>query len=105
MYGILTKLVAKPGMMSELLEFLEWDAEVARIGEPGTLRFDVWDVPDQPDAVYLYEAYSDREAFARHQAGEPYKRFVNVIEPELLAEKHDFFSAAHSIVTNADRIG
>ena len=59
MYGGMVKLVALPGRKRELLDFLSWDAEVARTSEPGTLRFDVWEVPDEPDAVYLYEAYAD----------------------------------------------
>jgi quinol monooxygenase YgiN len=39
------------------------DAEVAGAQEPGTLRFDVWEVLDEPDAFYLYEAYADQTAF------------------------------------------
>jgi quinol monooxygenase YgiN len=48
-------MVARPGRRTELLEFWRWDVEVARPQEPGTLRFDVWEVPDEPDAFYLYE--------------------------------------------------
>jgi (4S)-4-hydroxy-5-phosphonooxypentane-2,3-dione isomerase len=40
-YGGLVKFVVKPGMRSEFLEFLRWDAKVAKDTEPGTLRFDV----------------------------------------------------------------
>jgi (4S)-4-hydroxy-5-phosphonooxypentane-2,3-dione isomerase len=85
MYGGMIKLVAHAGRKTELLEFLRWDAEVARAQEPGTLRFDVWQVPDEPDAVYLYEVL-DQAAFEAHQKSEPFKKFVaeivpNVIEP------------------------
>lgn len=86
MYGGMIKLVARAGRTTELLEFLRWDAEVARAQEPGTLRFDVWQVPDEPDALYLYEAFVDEAAFEAHQKSEPFKKFVaeivpNVIEP------------------------
>jgi autoinducer 2-degrading protein len=80
------KVVAKPGCKEELMEFLRWDAAVVRADEPGTLRFDAWHVPDEPDAVYLYEAYADEAAFKAHQGSAPFKKFVehiipNVIEP------------------------
>lgn len=77
MYGMLLKIIVKSGKKGHLLDFLRWDAAIAKAEEPGTLRFDVWEVPYEPDAVYLYEAYSDQEAFVRHQAGEPYKGFVS----------------------------
>ena len=59
MYGGLIKMVARPGRREELFEFLRWDVDVARAQEPGTLRFDVWEVPDEPNAFYLYEVYED----------------------------------------------
>ena len=52
-YGGMVKLVAHPGRKPELIEFLRWDADVARSDEPGTLRFDVWEVENERDAVYL----------------------------------------------------
>ena len=61
MYGMLTRIVVKPGKRSELLEYLRWDAKVAKASEPGTWRFDVWEA--EPGVVYLYEAYKDRAAF------------------------------------------
>jgi hypothetical protein len=63
MYGMLTKIVVKPGKRSELLEYLRWDIEVAKESEPGTWRFDVWEA--EPGVVYLYEAYKDRAASPR----------------------------------------
>jgi (4S)-4-hydroxy-5-phosphonooxypentane-2,3-dione isomerase len=105
MYGALVKIKIKPGKRDQLLEFLRWDAAIAQAAEqPGTMRFDVWDVPGQPDAVYLYEAYENPEAFARHQANEPYKRFVNEIEPELFDERHNLFDFTNSLISNADVI-
>jgi hypothetical protein len=43
MYGMLTRIVVKPGKRIKLLEYLRWDAEVAKASEPGTWRFDVWE--------------------------------------------------------------
>jgi quinol monooxygenase YgiN len=64
MYGALVKFVVKPGMRSEFLEFLRWDAKVAKDTEPGTLRFDVWTSPE-PDVVYVYETYTGRPSLSR----------------------------------------
>src|SRR5262245_47498341 len=80
MYGGMIKVVALPGRRAELLEFLRWDAEVARAQEPGTLRFDVWEVPDEPDAFYLYEGCADDAAFEAHTAGEPFKKAAEIVE-------------------------
>jgi quinol monooxygenase YgiN len=96
------KLVARPGRRSEVLEFLRWDAEVARAEEPGTLRFDVWEVPGEPDAFYLYEAYVDRAAFDQHMRGEPFKRFMAEIVPQMLEPVTFVFPFADSAVSNAD---
>ena len=84
MYGGMIKVVALAGRRDELLAFLEWDARVAA-NEPGTLRFDVWEVPGEIDAFYLYEGYLDRDAFAAHQEGEPYQHFVSHILGEVIA--------------------
>ena len=72
------------GRKLELLDFLRWDAEFAKAHEPGTLRFDVWEPTDEPDAVYLYEAYVDHAAFEVHKANEPFKRFVEEIVPNII---------------------
>ena len=57
---------------------------MCRTVEPGTVRFDVWESPDEPNVVFLYEAYTDRDAFEAHKANEPFKRFVDEIVPSLL---------------------
>jgi quinol monooxygenase YgiN len=101
-YGKLLKLTTKPGKRDEVLKFLRWDADIARDLEPGTLRFDVWNVPSELDAVYLYEAYRDFEAYARHQDNEPYKRFINEIEPKLLDDTRVLFDGTSSLISIAD---
>jgi quinol monooxygenase YgiN len=78
MYGTLMRIVVKPGKRAELLEYLRWDAEVAKNREPGTLRFDVWEVEAEPDVVYLYEAYRDVQAFEEHAQNEPYKKWQEI---------------------------
>lgn len=79
MYGGLARFVVKAGKREELLELLRWDARVARDGEPGTLRLDVWEVEGEPGAVYLYEVYEDVEAFEIHVRSAPVKEFALVM--------------------------
>ena len=102
MYGGIAKLVARPGRRTELLEFLSWDAHVARTSEPGTLRFDVWESRDEPDVVYLYEAYVDRAAFDRHKANEPFKQFVGHIVPNVIEPPTFVVPFSQGFASNAD---
>jgi quercetin dioxygenase-like cupin family protein/quinol monooxygenase YgiN len=106
MHGTFFKIVAKPGKRDELVEFLRWDAEVARVSEPETMRFDVWQVPGDAEAFFVYEAYANKASFEKHQANEPYKKYVGYIEPQVLVPegRRDFFSSVESFVTNDDLV-
>jgi quinol monooxygenase YgiN len=96
------RLVVRPGRRTELLEFLRWDAEVARAQEQGTLRFDVWEVPDEPDVFYLYEAYTDPPAVEAHKQGEPYARWVARIDPDVLESRTYVVPFTQSTMSIAD---
>lgn len=105
MYGTLFKAVAKPGKRDELVKFLKWDAEIANLTEPETLRFDVWPVSTEPDAVYVYEAYTSEKGFEAHQANAPYQQFVSHIEPNVLDpddRRPQLMQWTHSIASNDD---
>ena len=102
MYGGMIKLVARSGRRDELLEFLRWDAEVAQAQEPGTLRFDVWQVPDEADAVYLYEAFVDEAAFDTHKEGEPFKKFVAEIIPNVIEPVVFVLPLARSVISTTE---
>jgi quinol monooxygenase YgiN len=94
------KLTAHAGKKPELVEFLRWDAAAARADESGTLRFDIYDVPSEPDAVYLYEAYVDDEAFAAHCEGAPFKKFMDHIVPNVIATMDALLQSAPAIAAN-----
>jgi (4S)-4-hydroxy-5-phosphonooxypentane-2,3-dione isomerase len=100
-YGMLTRIVVKPGKRSELLEYLRWDAEVARATEPGTWRFDVWETEREPDVVYLYEAYKDRAAFEDHAQHDPYKEWGEIAD-KTMAQVTDVIPLAESLASNVD---
>jgi (4S)-4-hydroxy-5-phosphonooxypentane-2,3-dione isomerase len=102
MYGMLTRIVVKPGKRSELLEYLRWDAKVAKASEPGTWRFDVWEAAPEPGVVYLYEAYKDRAAFEDHAKGAPYKKW-NEIAGKTMDQVTDVIPLTDSLASNADQ--
>jgi quinol monooxygenase YgiN len=100
MLAHLIKITARPGKLDELVEFMRWDADVARAQEPGTLRFDVYAVPDEPDAIFLYEMYASDAAFATHRDGEPFKRFVDHIVPNVVDTMDFLFRSASPVAVN-----
>jgi (4S)-4-hydroxy-5-phosphonooxypentane-2,3-dione isomerase len=80
MYGALVRFVVKAGKRDEFLELLRWDARVVKNCEPGTLRFDVWEVEGEPDAVYVCEVCKDVDAFGEHTKNGPVKKFNEIID-------------------------
>ena len=74
-FAILFRVEANPGKRQELVEFLEWDQKESMEQERGTLRFDVFQGPENKDRFYVYEAYEDAAAFEEHQKHKPFKRW------------------------------
>jgi len=102
MYGTLMRIVVKSGKRSELLEYLRWDAQVAKTSEPGTWRFDVWEVEREPEVIYLYEAYKDRAAFEdNHKAHDPYKEWNEMVD-KTMEQVSEVIPFTESFVTNMD---
>jgi (4S)-4-hydroxy-5-phosphonooxypentane-2,3-dione isomerase len=100
MIAHLIRMTAREGMFDELVEFLRWDAEVALADEPGTLRFDVYAVPDDPTSVYLYEMYRDEAAFAAHREAAPFKKFVEHVVPNVIATMDVLLRSATPLASN-----
>jgi (4S)-4-hydroxy-5-phosphonooxypentane-2,3-dione isomerase len=93
-------MTAKPGHLAALIEFLQLDAQQAADNEPGTLRFDVYPAADDPDAVYLYEAYASPEAFDIHMSSELVKRFISEIAPAYVESSVPLFQGVAPVATN-----
>ena len=49
--------------------------------EEGCRRFDVWQSPDGPGQIFLYEIYDDRAAFDVHLASAHFKAFDAEVAP------------------------
>jgi autoinducer 2-degrading protein len=101
MYGMLTRIVVKPGKRPELLEYLRWDTEVAKAREPGTWRFDVWETDQEPGVVYLYEAYKDRAAFEEQAKHDPYQKWAEIAD-QTMEQVIDVIPLTESLASNAD---
>jgi autoinducer 2-degrading protein len=103
MYGMLVRIVVKPGKRSELLDFLRWDAQVAKASETGTWRFDVWEVEveGEPDVIYLYEAYKDPAAFECHKKHDPYKKWKEMVD-KTMEQVIEIIPFTESVATNVD---
>jgi quinol monooxygenase YgiN len=83
---------AKPGKFQELIDFLKWYGETCRDREPGTLRFEFFQDPNDANALYLYEAYRDLKAFEAHKNNEPYQRWASGLQEELVTNFTVLFS-------------
>lgn len=82
MIAAFLKAKVRPGKKEKFLEFLKWDSQVARDEEEGTLRFDVFEDPNDAAVVFFYEAYVDQAAFEIHKLGEPFKAFAGGLRDE-----------------------
>ncbi|MDP6822310.1 MAG: putative quinol monooxygenase [Dehalococcoidia bacterium] len=98
MITVLLRFNLKPGKRDEVVEFLRWDQQVAIESEPGTLRFDFYDDPENENALYIYESYTDLAAFEVHKSHEPFKKFAPEIEP-------DCVESVDHLLTNAEELG
>ena len=101
MYGSFMRIVVKPGKRSELLEYLRWDASVAKSSEPGTWRFDVWEAEGEPGVIYLYEAYKDQAAFEEHAKGAPYKKWDEIAD-KTMEEVTEIIPYTESVASNVN---
>ncbi|WP_353183192.1 putative quinol monooxygenase [Bosea sp. (in: a-proteobacteria)] len=74
-FTILVRFRIGPGQMPAFLPLMLENAEASRRDEPGCERFDVLQPQGQPDAILLYEIYTDRAAFDAHCASPHFKAF------------------------------
>ncbi len=86
MIALMVKLAAMPGKKDELMEFLQWDGEVAKSSEPGTRRFEFHTEAEDSNVVWLYEAYEDAEAFEFHKSHEPFQKFISTWRDAVIEE-------------------
>ena len=66
MYVLVVTINIKPERKKEFIASMLDDARCSVSNEPGCLRFDVIQDEQDPNRIYLYEAYKDKAAFDAH---------------------------------------
>ncbi len=79
MLGAILRFDIKPEHREAFIQTVVEHGRAAVPTEPGTLRFDVIVDQDDPNRIFLYEAYADPEAFNAHLAGESHQRLVRTL--------------------------
>ena len=86
MYAVCVMLRLKPGKRDDFMPMILTNANTSLRTEPECHRFDVATDSADPDAVFLYELYTDRAGFDAHLATEHFAIFDAASAP-LLADK------------------
>jgi quinol monooxygenase YgiN len=75
-----------PGQRDTFLPLMRANAAASLAEEPGCLRFDVLLPEDDPQEVFLYEVYTDAEAFAAHLAAPHFRAFDRAVRDMVAAK-------------------
>jgi autoinducer 2-degrading protein len=85
MFSLVVQVQVQPDRREEFLAGISANAEAAVRDEPGCLRFDVSSVAGDPNRFFLYELYTDAEAFAAHKASPHFAQWRQIAERVLVA--------------------
>jgi (4S)-4-hydroxy-5-phosphonooxypentane-2,3-dione isomerase len=77
---VTVEFTIRPGSADPFLKRLAVQAAES-LREPGCSQFDVCVDPSDEHRIFLYEVYSDREAFGTHLASAHFKDFDAAIRP------------------------
>jgi autoinducer 2-degrading protein len=81
MYGVFWSVLTRPAHKTEVAAFLLEDGSWSLANEPGTLRFDIYEDQAEPARIWVYEAYTDPDAFQAHRGGVYFAKFFNDVMP------------------------
>jgi (4S)-4-hydroxy-5-phosphonooxypentane-2,3-dione isomerase len=84
MFSLVVQMQVQPGRREEFLEGMAANAAAAVRDEPGCLRFDVSAAAADPDRFFLYELYTDAEAFEAHKASPHFAQWRQIAERVLV---------------------
>lgn len=74
-YVVSVDFGSAPENFARLKELTFANAKSSISDEAGCRQFDVYEIPNSPNHVFLYEAYDDETAFKQHLASPHYKQF------------------------------
>jgi autoinducer 2-degrading protein len=75
MYAVCVTFKIKNGEVTSFMEKMTENAQTSLQEEGGCLQFDVLSDPERPNEAFLYELYSDRQAFDLHLQSAHFKVF------------------------------
>jgi autoinducer 2-degrading protein len=84
MFSLVVQLEVRPERREEFLAGMAANAEASVRDEPGCLRFDVSSVEADGNRFFLYEVYTDADAFAAHKAAPHFTQWRAVAEQVLV---------------------
>ncbi|MEE8045984.1 MAG: putative quinol monooxygenase [Dehalococcoidia bacterium] len=90
MIAAFIKTNVRPGKKAKLLEYFKRETQMAR-GEPGVLRFDVFEDPNDDNVLYYYEAYVDEAAFEQHMSHPTVQEWTNGLKAECIESNEPIF--------------
>jgi quinol monooxygenase YgiN len=86
MYAVCVNFQLKPGTQAGFMPLMLANAQTSLRDEPDCRQFDVATDTNNPDAVFLYELYTNRAAFDVHLASAHFKTFDAAVTP-MIADK------------------
>ncbi len=86
MYAVCVTFELKPGLAARFMPLMQANAQLSLQTEYGCRQFDVLTDSATPDAVFLYELYSDRAAFDLHLGSAHFKAFDSAVA-DMIATK------------------
>ena len=84
MFSLVVQMQVRPERREEFLAGMAANAEASVRDEPGCLRFDVSAVAADANRFFLYELYTDAEAFEAHKASPHFAQWREIAERVLV---------------------
>jgi quinol monooxygenase YgiN len=85
-YVVTVEIEVDPRHLAAFAALVRENARRSRDSEPGCRQFDVCLDPARPNAVFLYERYSDRAAFEAHLASAHFREFDTAAQGMIAAK-------------------
>jgi quinol monooxygenase YgiN len=94
MYVVTVLFSVQPENVDAFREAMEAQARASLENEEGCIQFDVCTDPDDANVCFLYEIYTDKQAFDAHLASAHFKAFDAKVTPWLVSKSVRAYSRA-----------
>jgi autoinducer 2-degrading protein len=80
-YVVTVDFGTAPENFDRFKQIMTENAQASVANEPGCREFNVYENPDAPNHLFLFEVYDDEAAFQQHVNAAHYKHFKEVSDP------------------------